>query len=169
MPITPEFSWSETDGVVRLEVKLTSATSFTDHDVVATDVFLKVNCPPYLLQLDLFGSVVPEKTEVTVSKPCIKFKFFKQTKVPPSDSTPARFAHHLCPLQALWGDIKYAANDPGRMQRRLNSLELLASQTDRERKATKETLESDKDFVFHKQVCFVRQRSSNVDKRIIAC
>jgi dyslexia susceptibility 1 candidate gene 1 protein len=84
MPVTPEFSWSETDGVVRLEVKLTSATSFADHDVVATDVFVKVNCPPYLLQLDLFGSVVPEKTEVTVSKPCIKFKFFKQSKVSPS-------------------------------------------------------------------------------------
>ena len=82
MPVTPEFSWNETDGVVRMEVKLTSATSFTDHDVVATDVFVKVNCPPYLLQLDLFGAVVPEKTEVTISKPSIKFKFFKQTKVP---------------------------------------------------------------------------------------
>ena len=65
-----------------MEVKLTSATSFTDNDVVASDVFVKVNCPPYLLQLDLFGYVDPEKTEVTVNKPCIKFKFFKQTKVP---------------------------------------------------------------------------------------
>jgi len=82
MPVTPEFSWNETDGVVRLEVKLTSATSFTDHDVVATDVFIKVNCPPYLLQLDLFAPVIPEKTEVTISKPSIKFKFFKQSKVP---------------------------------------------------------------------------------------
>ena len=82
MPVTPEFSWNETDGVVRMEVKLTSATSFTDNDVVASDVFVKVNCPPYLLQLDLFGYVDPEKTEVTVNKPCIKFKFFKQTKVP---------------------------------------------------------------------------------------
>ena len=73
MPVTPEFSWNETDGVVRMEVKLTSATSFTDNDVVASDVFVKVNCPPYLLQLDLFGYVDPEKTEVTVNKPCIKF------------------------------------------------------------------------------------------------
>jgi dyslexia susceptibility 1 candidate gene 1 protein len=83
MPVTPEFSWSETDGVVRLEVKLTSASSFADHDVVATDVFVKVNCPPYLLQLDLFSSVIPEKTEITVCKPAtsIKFKFHKQSKV----------------------------------------------------------------------------------------
>jgi hypothetical protein len=38
------------------------------------------------------------------------------------------------------------------MQRRLNSLELHASKVDSERKATKDTLENDKDFVFHKQV-----------------
>ena len=101
MPVTPEFSWSETDGVVRMEVKLTSATSFTDNDVVASDVFVKVNCPPYLLQLDLFGYVDPEKTEVTVNKPCIKFKFFKQTKVPLSRlhlslTTPRKDAPHAC-------------------------------------------------------------------------
>ncbi len=81
MPVTPEFSWSETDGVVRMEVKLTSASSFGDHDVVTTDVFVKVNCAPYLLQLDLHGDVLPEKTEVTISKPSIKFKFFKKTQV----------------------------------------------------------------------------------------
>jgi hypothetical protein len=101
MPVTPEFSWNETDGVVRMEVKLTSATSFTDNDVVASDVFVKVNCPPYLLQLDLFGYVDPEKTEVTVNKPCIKFKFFKQTKVPLSRlhlslTTPRKDAPHAC-------------------------------------------------------------------------
>ena len=152
MPVTPEFSWNETDGVVRMEVKLTSATSFADHDVVATDVYVKVNCPPYLLQLDLFGSVVPEKTEVTVSKPCIKFKFFKQTKVALQSCLPARHASHLLLVQALWGDIKCSASAPDRMQRRLNSLELHASKVDSERKATKDTLENDKDFVFHKQV-----------------
>ena len=38
------------------------------------------------------------------------------------------------------------------MLRRLKSLEMFASKADTERKATKDTLESDKDFVFHKQV-----------------
>jgi hypothetical protein len=38
------------------------------------------------------------------------------------------------------------------MQRRQSSLDLLASKVDSERKATKDTLENDKDFVFHKQV-----------------
>jgi hypothetical protein len=158
MPVTPEFSWNETDGVVRMEVKLTSATSFADHDVVSTDVFVKVNCPPYLLQLDLFGAVVPEKTEVTISKPSIKFKFFKQTKVPHSDCPAflllcqAFRAPHRYLLQALWGDIKYASNAPDRLQRRQNSIDILTSKVDSERKATKDTLENDKDFVFHKQV-----------------
>jgi hypothetical protein len=158
MPVTPEFSWSETDGVVRMEVKLTSATSFADHDVVTTDVFVKVNCPPYLLQLDLFSCVVPDKTEITVSKPCIKFKFFKQAKVPRSLCHAFLWyrgetcAPHSFRLQAIWGDIKYATSAPDRMQRRQNSLDLLASKVDSERKATKDTLENDKDFVFHKQV-----------------
>ena len=158
MPVTPEFSWSETDGVVRMEVKLTSATSFADHDVVTTDVFVKVNCPPYLLQLDLFASVIPEKTEVTISQPSIKFKFFKQAKVTRSLCLAFLWyrgetcAPHSFRLQALWGDIKYATSAPDRMQRRQNSLDLLASKVDSERKATKDTLENDKDFVFHKQV-----------------
>lgn len=87
-----------------MEVKLTSATSFTDHDVVATDVFVKVNCPPYLLQLDLFGAVVPEKTEITVSKPCIKFKFFKQTKVPPSKPITVPDTHFTISFCRLFGE-----------------------------------------------------------------
>jgi hypothetical protein len=36
----------------------------------------------------------------------------------------------------------------------MSSLELFASKVDSERKATKDTLENDKDFVFHKQVRF---------------
>jgi hypothetical protein len=40
------------------------------------------------------------------------------------------------------------------VQRRQKSLDALASKLDSERKATKDTLENDKDFVFHKQVRF---------------
>jgi hypothetical protein len=54
--------------------------------------------------------------------------------------------------QVRWGDIKYATNAPDRLQRRQSSLDNLASKMDSERKATKDTLENDKDFVFHKQV-----------------
>ena len=69
--------------------------------------------------------------------------------------------------QALWGDIKYATNSPDRMQRRQHSLDLLASKVDSERKATKDTLENDKDFVFHKQVRFEGKLGSNVGKYIL--
>ncbi len=65
MPIAPLFTWSETATTVEVKVDVAGA-SRSKADVFATDCLLKINCPPYLLILDLFGIIDESKTVVSL-------------------------------------------------------------------------------------------------------
>ena len=68
MPITPEYTWSETAEEVLVHVVLRGAI-VRKPELTATAAFLKISSPPYLLLLDLNGDVCFEafRAEVTAS------------------------------------------------------------------------------------------------------
>lgn len=76
MPISPLYEWSESDTSVEVRVSLQGAAKLKA-DVFATDSLLKINCPPYLLMLDLYGIVDESKTVVTLSADGVTFRLVK--------------------------------------------------------------------------------------------
>ena len=76
MPIQPIYDWSESGNNVEVRVQVQGAAK-SKADVFATDCLLKVNCPPYLLMLDLFGIVEDSKTVVTLSNEGVTFRMTK--------------------------------------------------------------------------------------------
>ena len=55
MPITPDYSFTESETVVTVQVKLTGANP-KNCDVFVSDLLLKVNRSPHLLVLDLHAA-----------------------------------------------------------------------------------------------------------------
>lgn len=76
MPIAPLFAWSETEETLQVDVQLQGA-SRTKADVFATDCLLKINSPPYLLIIDLFGCVDEAQSVVTVMPDGVTFRLIK--------------------------------------------------------------------------------------------
>lgn len=60
MPLSPEYSFSQTDAAIELHVAL-KGTPKRKVDIYIADVFVKINFAPYLLQLDLLKPVSLEK------------------------------------------------------------------------------------------------------------
>ena len=60
MPLSPEYSFTQTDTTVSLHVSL-KGTPKRKVDIYIADVFVKVNFAPYLLQLDLCEPVSLDK------------------------------------------------------------------------------------------------------------
>ena len=76
MPITPKFEWDETEGSLEVRVQLQGAAN-GKANVFATDCLLKINSPPYLLVLDLFGVVDDAKSSATLTSDGVTFKLVK--------------------------------------------------------------------------------------------
>lgn len=76
MPISPLYEWAETELTLEVRVQLQGA-SRSKADVFATDCMLKVNSPPYLLILDLFGEVDDSHSVVTLMPDCVLFQLRK--------------------------------------------------------------------------------------------
>ncbi|DBB00644.1 TPA: hypothetical protein ACH3X3_002324 [Trebouxia sp. C0006] len=56
MPLTPQYTWDETDTTVNVAVTAPGLTK-AKTDLLICDTFVRVNAPPYLLQLDLAHAV----------------------------------------------------------------------------------------------------------------
>jgi len=76
MPISPQWSWSETEAAVEVQVALPGVARDRT-DVFATDCMLKVNASPYLLVLDLYAGVDDARSAATLTADGVKFKLFK--------------------------------------------------------------------------------------------
>jgi hypothetical protein len=63
MPISPNFEWSEDEDGVEILVQIGGASK-SKADIFATDSMVKVNSNPYLLLIDLYGTVEESKTVV---------------------------------------------------------------------------------------------------------
>jgi hypothetical protein len=61
MPISAEFTWSQTADTIDIQISL-KGTPARKVNVYISDVLVKVNFAPYLLQLDLYQSVSFDKS-----------------------------------------------------------------------------------------------------------
>lgn len=52
MPLTPQYTWEETDNALHVTVRAPGLGKVKT-DLLISDVCLRVSCQPYLLQLDL--------------------------------------------------------------------------------------------------------------------
>lgn len=76
MPISPKFTWEETDEALVVRV-LIHGFSRTKGDVFATDALLKVNSPPFLFQLDLYKEVDDTHSSATIDVEGVVFRLKK--------------------------------------------------------------------------------------------
>ena len=56
MPLTPQYTWDETETTVDIAITAPGLTK-AKSDLLICDTFVRVNNPPYLLQLDLARAV----------------------------------------------------------------------------------------------------------------
>lgn len=89
MPITPQYSWEETEAGLSVTVGL-SGVSRKALDVFATEALLKVNAPPYLLSVDLAHDVDDSKSTATVDERGVTFSLVKVPTPAPPACLPAR-------------------------------------------------------------------------------
>eukprot|EP00743_Colponemidia_sp_Colp-15_P006644 GILK01007162.1.p1 GENE.GILK01007162.1~~GILK01007162.1.p1 ORF type:complete len:424 (+),score=64.46 GILK01007162.1:47-1318(+) len=77
MPLTPSYTWQETESSVAIEVSLPRAKA-EQVDVLATQYFIKINFPPYLLNLDLHDAIncedVTNTARIGDNKAVLEFK-----------------------------------------------------------------------------------------------
>lgn len=66
MPITPDYTWRETPEEIVVQVQLRGALA-RKPNVHITDAFIRITCPPHLLQLDLQHDVNSRDTQAQVT------------------------------------------------------------------------------------------------------
>eukprot|EP00294_Goniomonas_avonlea_P015930 CAMPEP_0114552330 /NCGR_PEP_ID=MMETSP0114-20121206/7070_1 /TAXON_ID=31324 /ORGANISM="Goniomonas sp, Strain m" /LENGTH=580 /DNA_ID=CAMNT_0001737205 /DNA_START=24 /DNA_END=1766 /DNA_ORIENTATION=+ len=79
MVLTPGFTWSEDDTTVSVVVTLPAECSSKKSDITCTSAYLKVNCPPAFLLIDLHGEVEEESCVVTLDARRVVCKMTKKT------------------------------------------------------------------------------------------
>lgn len=79
MPITPKYTWTETNTEISLTLDIPAdQLSANTVDVFATDIFVKVNCTPWLFMLDLVLPIAPEKCRTIVEQRQLKLILTKE-------------------------------------------------------------------------------------------
>jgi len=78
MPVSIPYTFTQTDDEIAIQAKILSGTvnKNTVH-LDVTRVFLKLNCPPSLLQLDLYADVDPDKVRMTIVDNNVEIKMRK--------------------------------------------------------------------------------------------
>ena len=62
MPLTPLYSWEESLTAIKIVIEAPGLTK-AKSDLLICDNFLRVNFPPYLLQLDLLNQIDDTKCD----------------------------------------------------------------------------------------------------------
>lgn len=75
-----QIQWSETDAVVHVVVPLKGVKS-AKADIYSTDVYIKVNFPPFLFEADLFAAIDDSASSATIGKGTVEFKLVKREQV----------------------------------------------------------------------------------------
>ena len=76
MPISPAYSWSETETVVHVTAQCKGISSSAT-DVYCSPHYVSVNSSPYFLELDLCGQIDSDKSVGTVRKGEVALKLVK--------------------------------------------------------------------------------------------
>ena len=76
MPLTPQYTWEETDATVSISITAPGLTK-DKSDLLISDTFVRVNCPPYLLQLDLAHAIDETNGSALFGTPSLVLRFNK--------------------------------------------------------------------------------------------
>ena len=79
MPIKIDYSWDETQDTVSISCDV-KRSLLSLLDVYVSDCLVKLNCPPYFLQLDLKDTVKDEDAKIvkgTFVSACVKRNVFR--------------------------------------------------------------------------------------------
>ena len=112
MPVTPEYTWSETLDKVSVRVVLTGAV-VRKPNLVITSAFLRISSSPYLLHLDLFKDIEYEEAQAELTAGGIDFclpKVGHTVEPPPALAllVSETFAFADCPWQHTQAVIAYS-------------------------------------------------------------
>ena len=101
MPLTPSYDWDETADSVRLYIQL-KGKSPNEVDLFASDLYVKVNFNPYLLEVDLRSAITEDASTARFKKGVLTVKL---TKASPG----------------LWGELFAEGDKAALKQRRAES------------------------------------------------
>ncbi|CAM9391980.1 unnamed protein product [Ectocarpus sp. 4 AP-2014] len=77
MPLTAEYTWAESETIIQVQVPL-KGQSASKLDVFATECYLKVSFPPYLLEVDLDGYIDSMQPKARVENGTLMIKAKKK-------------------------------------------------------------------------------------------
>eukprot|EP00282_Hemiselmis_andersenii_P000475 CAMPEP_0114110278 /NCGR_PEP_ID=MMETSP0043_2-20121206/1227_1 /TAXON_ID=464988 /ORGANISM="Hemiselmis andersenii, Strain CCMP644" /LENGTH=535 /DNA_ID=CAMNT_0001202217 /DNA_START=1575 /DNA_END=3179 /DNA_ORIENTATION=+ len=133
MPLTPAYSWEQDEVSATISISLpSSAAASKNTRVECTEAAVKLTCPPYFLQLDLYGNVDDARSKATIESRSVQVVVFKKT--------PSKWPGLKTDLPSEDAKARRAAASAAKEQRDAAALE-----DKRERKR------QDDDYVFHKQ------------------
>lgn len=105
MPITGSYTWRETPEAFHVQVPL-KGTSPKKVDVFVAETVLKISYLPYLIDLDLKGSVDDKKSRAVFEKGVLKILLVKKERD-----------------DVLWNTLVYEGSAEEKKERRLRSIE----------------------------------------------
>ena len=76
MPLIPDYTWQETEAFINVTVEATGLSK-TKTDLLICDNFVRVNCEPYLLQLDLLHPVNDAECTAVFGTGTLSLRFSK--------------------------------------------------------------------------------------------
>lgn len=97
MPISPKYTWSETEATVEVHVEL-PGVSKSNANIFATDALLKVNRSPYLLLIDLHKDVDDSQIIATIDATGVTFKLVKVRRLGKNNGTWLASAYVSCSM-----------------------------------------------------------------------
>lgn len=151
MPITPIYDWSETKDALTVQVQIQGAAR-SKTDVFAADCLLKINSPPYLLIVDLFGFVDEKRTVATITPEGVTFRLSKTEK-----------------CRGLWGQLEASCDgdeDKAKLvQRRNESVDRAHARIETARRLRLERVKMEEREATDRQIQLERRRRQEIEKR----
>ncbi|GAQ79931.1 hypothetical protein KFL_000420030 [Klebsormidium nitens] len=145
MPITPAYTWKETEDEVTVEVALRNTTR-SQVAIASTECFLKVNSSPYLLQIDLYGEADAKRSTAEVNQSGVVFTLHKAAN-------------------GLWGRLTAVGEKQELLERRQKSLESSREAAGKQKEDARLLKERTNKLALEKQWALEEAKRQTLEKR----
>ena len=145
MPISPAYSWSETDTTVNVTAQCKGVTSASS-DVFCSPHYVSINASPYFLELDLCGRIDAQKSVATVRRGEVVLKLMK---FHPGTS---------------WGRLLVDLPRPERLQRREESRATAQAEVEATLERKKKKVWEDSRWTLGKQMDLDREERARIEQ-----
>mmetsp|Transcript_8132 Transcript_8132/g.13162 ORF Transcript_8132/g.13162 Transcript_8132/m.13162 type:complete len:579 (+) Transcript_8132:149-1885(+) len=144
MPVTPQYTWNETDREVFVQVPIKNAKN-SKTDIECSDAWLKINFPPSLLQLDLFDFIDDEKSRIVVEDNVIKCRLVKRE-------------------ERKWGRLNSLGDKEVLRKRREESIQRRDERLKKQREELVEKRRADDKYTFEKQWQLDKDQKAKIEQ-----